>query len=95
MFSDRIDDGSWQVFAANVDGQAIEQLTEGAGSNAYASWSPDGRYIAYLHFNIAMNQSPGLGRLMLYDTETLLHRALGPDDLRCQSSWPAWRPMDD
>jgi TolB protein len=95
VFSDRTNNGSWQIFSANVDGRAIEQLTEGAGSNAYASWSPDGRYIAYLNFEKPMDQSPEAGRLMLYDTETLAHRRLGPDDMRCQGSWPAWRPTAD
>lgn len=92
LFSDRTADGSWQIFAANVDGGSVEQLTDGAGSNCYASWSPDERYIAYLHFEKPMNESPGPGRLMLFDTETATHAPLGPDDLKCNGSSPAWKP---
>jgi Tol biopolymer transport system component len=91
LFSDRVDDGSWQIFVATIDGRSVEQLTEGAGGNSFANWSPDGRYIAYMHFDKPMNQSPGPGRLMLYDTETATHRKLGPDDVKCNGSWPAWR----
>lgn len=91
LFSDRVADGSWQIFVANIDGQAVEQLTEGAGANCYASWSPDGRYIAYLHFAQPMDKNPDFGRLMLFDTETALSSPLGPDDLKCPGSWPAWR----
>lgn len=92
VFSDRIANGSWQLFVANVDGKALEQLTEDSGSNTYASWSPDGRYIAYLHYGKPMNESPGPGELMLYDTETAATSRLGDDDLKCQGCWPAWRP---
>jgi Tol biopolymer transport system component len=91
LFSDRVADGSWQIFVANADGQAVEQLTEGVGTNSYASWSPDGRYIAYLHFEQPMNQNPGFGRLMLYDTETSTHIKLGPDDLKCNGALRAWK----
>ena len=92
LFSDRTGNGSWQIFVANVDGSSVEQLTDGAGSNGYASWSPDERYIAYLHFEKPMNESPGPGRLMLFDTETATHAPLGPDDLKCNGSSPAWKP---
>jgi Tol biopolymer transport system component len=91
LFSDRVADGSWQIFVATVDGQAVEQLTEGVGTNSYASWSPDGRYIAYLHFERPMIKNPGFGRLMLYDTESTMHTKLGPDDLRCNGALRAWK----
>ncbi|HWB08735.1 MAG TPA: hypothetical protein VG826_05910 [Pirellulales bacterium] len=91
LFSDRVDDGTWQIFVATIDGRSVEQLTGGAGGNSFANWSPDGRYIAYMHFERPMNQSPGPGRLMLYDTETATHRKLGPDDVKCNGSWPSWR----
>lgn len=92
LFSDRAANGSWQIFVANLDGSSVEQLTDDAGSNCYASWSPDERYIAYLHFEKPMNQSPGPGRLMLFDTETATHAPLGPADLKCNGSSPAWKP---
>jgi hypothetical protein len=75
LFSDRTTNGSWKIFVANVDGGSVQQLTDDAGSNCYASWSPDERYIAYLHFEKPMNQSPGPARLMLFDTETATRAA--------------------
>ncbi|HET6882756.1 MAG TPA: hypothetical protein VFI31_21490 [Pirellulales bacterium] len=92
LFSDRTADGSWQVFVASLDGRSQEQITEGTGSNGYASWSPDERYIAYLHFEKPLDPYPGPGRLMLFDTETATHTAIGPDDLKCNGSEPAWKP---
>jgi Tol biopolymer transport system component len=91
LFSDRVADGSWQVFVANVDGQTVEQLTAGVDTNCYGNWSPDGRYIAYVHFAQPMNQNPGFGRLMLFDTETAMHTKLGPDDLKCTGALRAWK----
>jgi len=37
------------IYAANVDGGEIRQLTRGNGSNNGPQVSPDGRFIAYLH----------------------------------------------
>jgi TolB protein len=88
-------DGTWQIFVANADtGQGVEQLTEGAGMNGYASWSPDGRYIAYLHFDQRFDQSPEGGKLMILDLETLAHTEVAPDGLRCGASRIAWVPVD-
>jgi TolB protein len=42
-----MDDGKSDVFSV-TEGGAIERLTQNQGSNSYASWSADGRYLAFV-----------------------------------------------
>ena len=37
------------IYAANLDGGEIRQLTRGAGTNSGPQVSPDGRYVAFMH----------------------------------------------
>ncbi|HVC99230.1 MAG TPA: hypothetical protein VND64_36535 [Pirellulales bacterium] len=84
--------GALQIFVVNADGNAAEALTDGPGFNGYAVYSPDGRYIAYVHFDRPFAQAPEGGKLMLYDTETLTHTPITPDGMRCGMSKVVWKP---
>jgi Tol biopolymer transport system component len=86
--------GSLQIFVVNADGKAAEALTDGPGFNGYAVFSPDGRYIAYVHFERSIDQAKEGGTLMLYDTESLTVTPIAPDGMRCcRSSKIVWKPM--
>jgi TolB protein len=92
LFCDFLPDGSGHVFVANADGKGIQQLTEGSGTNTFASWSPDNRFIAYLHFE----NSPGMSKegalLMILDTETGKRTQISSGDLKCAGRI-GWKPQ--
>lgn len=46
-FSQRQADGTWQIATMAADGSDVRVLTSGLGADV-ASWSPDGRWIAYM-----------------------------------------------
>ena len=39
--------GVWDVFSIDPDGNNLQRLTQGQGSNKYPACSPDGRMIAF------------------------------------------------
>ncbi len=43
--SDR--DGDWEIYAMNVDGSHVVQLTHNSAADSYPVWSPDGEQIAF------------------------------------------------
>ena len=43
--SDR--DGDWEIYAMNVDGSNVIQLTHNSASDGYPVWSPNGKQIAF------------------------------------------------
>lgn len=81
--------GSLQIFVVSADGTGAEPITESAGGNAWPAFSPDGRYIAYLHYDARPENSGEQGTLMVYDVETLAHTPVAPKGMRCLSriSW--------
>lgn len=95
LFSGYLPDGSCQVFVANADGQGVEALTEGPGVNTFASWSRDGAYLAYLHFDKPIEASPEGGRLIVIELETGQRREVAPGGMRCAASRIAWQPRRD
>jgi Tol biopolymer transport system component len=86
----------------NRDGEGLEQLTHDDKQCSFASWSPDGQYIAYVRFerwpggyspvgpNADTNCPPG--DLMLYDALSGEHRMLIGDVLPMYGPRPSWMP---
>lgn len=99
LLGGKSDDGAVQLFAVNADGQGYQQFTQG-GFNSHASWSPDGRYIAYLHFEATPKpqadgqpldaNAPG-GDLMIYDVVANVHNKVSAGDCLPYNSRPAWK----
>jgi hypothetical protein len=58
-------DDQWEIFTNNLSGTRPQNISRNPREDSDPAWSPDGRYIAYTHFN-------DLGRtdLFLYDTRT-------------------------
>jgi Tol biopolymer transport system component len=96
--------GSVQLCVCNADGEGFSQLTHDNKQCSFASWSPDGQYIAY----VAFERWPGgysawgpnadtncpAGDLMLYDTLTGENRTLISGALPMYGPRPSWKPHD-
>ncbi len=95
--------GTVQLFTVGVDGNGLTQITPDATRQcSYASWSPDGRYIAYVRFDRWPNSvGPSqdatddklAGDLMLYDTETKRHTQLTAAEGPMWGPRAAWLPL--
>jgi tol-pal system beta propeller repeat protein TolB len=83
--------GSLQIFVVSADGKGEQAVTDGPGGNAWPAFSPDGRYIAYLHYDARPENSGEQGTLMVYDVETLTHTPVAPQGMRCLSRL-SWKP---
>lgn len=84
-------EGGLQVFVVNTDGQGAQAITDSAGANTFPAYSPDGRYIAYIHYDTRPENATTGGTLMIYDLETLTHTPLAPEGMHCGVSRLAWK----
>jgi Tol biopolymer transport system component len=93
-FGGRGADATIQLCVVSVDGQGLQQLSQGGQMNSYAAWSPDGQYISYARFNTMRvgDNSFGKGDLMLYDLVEDAHTKLLADELPIIGPRPAWKP---
>jgi TolB protein len=41
-------DGNWEVYTINVDGTALQRLTDNGAHDGLPTWSPDGASIAFV-----------------------------------------------
>ncbi len=83
--------GSLQIFVVNVDGKGAEAITDSPGANAWPAFSPDGRYIAYIHYDAGPEKTGEQGTLMMFDVETLANTTVAPAGMRCHSRL-SWKP---
>ena len=81
---DRIEGGA-KVALVNVDGTGFEELTGGAGNNAFPSFSPDGIHFVYRTFS---GEGNGL-RIMDLNTKAVTNLTDGYDN------FPLWSPRGD
>lgn len=95
-FHSVVENGSQQIFVASLEGASLRQITHRGATNAKASWSSDGRYLAYAH----ILNGPGRawldgteGEILVYDTvlkrtETLLKCKIKNSDTSI-----SWKPL--
>jgi tol-pal system beta propeller repeat protein TolB len=83
--------GSLQIFVVSAEGKGEQAVTDTPGGNAWPAFSPDGRYIAYIHYDTRPENAGEQGTLMVYDVETLKHTPVAPDGMRCLSRL-SWKP---
>lgn len=95
-------DGSVHLNLVEVSTGKLSPITKGAGTNSFARWSPDGRYIAYASFSErppayapGMELDPEIagGDLMLYDVKSGEHRRVLAGQLPVWGPRPAWKPL--
>jgi tricorn protease len=104
LYGGPADDDTVQLFISNLDGQGRQKITDGARVNSFASWSPDGRYVAYVHMSdFSAAYSPGQdfdpnekgADLMIYDAAEGKHTKISSGDLPMWGPRPAWKPIAD
>jgi Tol biopolymer transport system component len=81
---DRVEDGA-QVAIVNADGTRFEELTSGAGNNAFPSFAPDGKRFVYRTFS---HDGDGL-RIMSLETKSVTTLT------RAYDNFPLWSPRGD
>ena len=85
-------DGSQQLFLVTIRSKSERQITLGGDLNGYPCWSPDGRYLAYVHVEDApVWYEGGAGELRIYDTETAQNYTLLAGDFEAENAWVSWR----
>lgn len=82
--ADRIEGGA-RVALINEDGTGFQELTGGAGNNAFPSFSPDGKRFVYRTFS---REGYGL-RIMNLETRAITNLTDGYDN------FPLWSPRGD
>jgi len=98
-----LDENDWslsdlEVFVSNADGTNEKQLTTLGGLNTMATWSPDGRRIAFVHDYSIDNHSDNPNReitLWLMDADGSNQRKINVGTLKFELGWGrfiAWRP---
>ena len=81
LFTHCEDPGGCQIYTANPDGSAVDQVTTG-GDSFLGDWSPDGEKIAY-----ASSASGDLAIWIVHADGTDPHQ-LTPDDPNSDNLWP-------
>lgn len=81
---DRIEGGA-KVAVVNADGTGFQELTDGAGNNAFPSFAPDGNRFVYRTFS---REGNGL-RIMNLETKAVTKLTDGYDN------FPLWSPRGD
>lgn len=74
-----------------ADGSNPVNLTNNPGFDSDPAWSPDGHYIAYIHYDMPQGADEK-GTLMVYDVETLEHTPVAPEGMRTYSR-VNWKPQ--
>jgi TolB protein len=83
--SDR--DGDWEIYAMNVDGSNLVQLTQNLAADEYPVWSPDGTQIAF------KSDRSGDVEVYVMNADGTEQRAVTNHPARDED--PAWSPDGD
>jgi Tol biopolymer transport system component len=91
-----------QVFIVNANGEAEQQITDRKNLCSYAAWSPDNRFVAYVHYpwpagspppsSIPKGTPPGAD-LWIYDVINGTHTRISSADIPTNGPRPAWKPL--
>jgi tol-pal system beta propeller repeat protein TolB len=90
--------GTVQLFVINTDGSNKQQITRDKLSCSYATWSPDGQYIAYIRFtrwpygHEPPGDNPPSGDLLVYDLVSGEHKEVSKGDISMWGPRPSWKP---
>ena len=85
LFTHCEDPSGCQIYTANPDGSALEQVTSGEDS-FQGDWSPDGERIAYVSF------TSGDAAIWIADADGSDPQQLTPDDPDSDNFWPRFTP---
>ncbi len=85
LFTHCEDPSGCQIYTANPDGSALEQVTSGEDS-FQGDWSPDGERIAYVSF------TSGDAAIWIADADGSDPQQLTPDDSDSDNFWPRFTP---
>lgn len=81
----KVENNNWEIFVNNLAGTCPKNISNSPFEDSSPAWSPDGKYIAYTHFN-----SYGTS-ILLYDIER--DTLIGIDSsITHNSSRPKWLP---
>jgi len=89
-FMRRDDEGLWQIWTANPDLTAEQELTDGPSDSGWATWSPDARRLA---FNSTRDDVTGTGAIS--DIFVMNADGTAVTKLTTSTNWseaPAWSP---
>ena len=84
------DEGHWQIWTANPDMTAVDQITDGPYDNAFPVWSPDGRRLAF-----ASTRSDISGTGAINDIFVMNADGTGVTQVSASIGWssePTWSP---
>src|SRR6185436_3347618 len=85
LFTHCEDPSGCQIYTANPDGSALEQVTSGEDS-FQGDWSPDGERIAYVSF------TSGDAAIWIANADGSDPQQLTPDDPDSDNFWPRFSP---
>jgi Tol biopolymer transport system component len=90
---DRHDGQGHQVHIVELASKKVQRISSGPQANQYTAWSTDGRYLAYVHYDVwDQSTAPLLGDLMIYDILLETHTKL-LSGLPRFGSRPSWKPI--
>ena len=86
LFTHCDDASGCQIYTANPDGSAIEQVTHAAGEAVQGDWSPDGERITYVSF------TSGDAAIWIINADGSHPQQLTPNDPDSDNFWPRFTP---
>ena len=86
LFTHCDDASGCQIYTANPDGSAIDQVTHAAGEAVQGDWSPDGERITYVSF------TSGDAAIWIINANGSHPQQLTPNDPDSDNFWPRFTP---
>jgi len=94
--------GNVNLLLFDIHKKSFHEIADDGGCNTFARWSPDGRYVAFAHFESPPSYRAGeqvetltLGDLMLYDGDSATLTTLGNAMVPGWGPRPCWQVRKD